>query len=232
MLLFGMALWLGMSQTQAEEPGKDQLESVQSQLNNLDYMPKLLTSCPADIMGKRNTFWRRLTASSHSWSETGCKNNFSVCVNACLSSNNSVACFNMARVFEILDDTTYALAKRQGFALSCALGNASGCTNRGATLRNAEIDEDPFFATNMGDKNLCFARTFSKACSKNDEWGCAMEGQSHRLGEGTPVDLIKARKRLEKACLLSNENKDSDTERAPCRFAKWQMQLIDDHIKQ
>ena len=216
----------------AEDLTEEQLEEAAGQLNSLPYMSDLITACPADIMNQRMTWFRKLTASSLSWSETSCRSNFSGCLKACLKSNNSDACFKVARVFETHDDTQYDLARRQGFALSCALGDANGCTNRGANIRNAYSDEDPFFQAYTGDRNDCLARSFERACATNSEWGCAMAGQSHRLGEGTPVDFDKARKRFEKTCLFSKENENSDTERAPCRFARAQLKLIENRPKE
>lgn len=216
----------------AGELTTEQLQDAESQLNSLPYMPELITACPADIMGERMTWFRRLTASSLSWSENSCRANFQGCLKACLNSHNSEACFKVARVFETFDNDRYDLARRQGFALSCALGNANGCTNRGANIRNAYAEVDPFFEAYTGDKDDCLARSFEQACAKSSEWGCAMAGQAHRLGQGVPVDFEKAFKRLEKACLLSDENKDTASERAPCRFAREQMKLLENRSQE
>ena len=232
-LSLAMAFLIALAgSSRAEELAEQQLQEAARQLDSLPFMADLTKACPADIMGQRMPWYRKLTASRLSWSESRCTDSFPVCLNACLKSNNADACFNVARVFENFDDTRYDLSRRQGFALACALGDANGCTNRGANIRNAYSEEDPFFEAYTGDTDSCLARSFEQACAKDSEWGCAMAGQALRLGEGVPVDLETARQRLEKACLLSNENRDADTERAPCRFAREQMKLIESRLQQ
>ncbi|TRW96000.1 hypothetical protein FNJ84_14235 [Paracoccus sp. M683] len=106
------------------------------------------------------------------------------------------------------------------------MGHPSGCTNRGATIRNVATPIDPISVGDRETALTCIKRTFAIACSAENAWGCAMEGQALRLGEGGPVDKTTARDRLDYACVLSGETEKSDSTLAPCRFAKQQLELL------
>jgi TPR repeat protein len=99
------------------------------------------------------------------------------------------------------------------FAMACALGKASGCTNRAAHMRNAAEEGDPLERLSAKAKDRCQFRSFEIACDKNDPWGCAMLGQAHRNGEGVKKSVALARRSYRKSCRL-------DPEFAACDFSR------------
>ena len=92
------------------------------------------------------------------------------------------------------------------FQRSCILGDASGCTNRAAFLRNANGD-DPKVQS-------CTARTFHQACEAKDAWGCTMYGHAFRNGDAVPRDEARARHYFEMGCALSDSSTDPACEAA------------------
>jgi TPR repeat protein len=99
------------------------------------------------------------------------------------------------------------------FASACALGEAAGCTNRAAHLRNDMDEGDPLQRLSADQLASCHHRSFKIACDKNDAWGCAMLGQSHRYGEGVRRNMGAARRSYRKACDLAPDF-------AACGFAR------------
>ncbi len=189
----------------------------------------LMQTCPADTKGSRTPWLRWLFNVQGPWALNTCSANFDQCLDACTKSSDGTACRAVARVVEANNKETYDLTRRQGYTLACALGNASGCTNRGANLRNAISEIDPYSQTDAAILEDCHTRLFAAACTDGDAWGCAMEGQARRLGEGGPQDIGIAIKRLNKACTISNGAEGQETGAAPCRFAKRQLELIQDN---
>lgn len=84
------------------------------------------------------------------------------------------------------------------FQRACILGDASGCTNRGAFLKVAK-GNDPKFQS-------CTTRTFHRACEAKDPWGCTMYGHAFRYGLGVAPDEVRARHFFEMGCELSDSS--------------------------
>lgn len=99
------------------------------------------------------------------------------------------------------------------FSMACALGKASGCTNRGAHLRNAADEGDPLDSLSQEERDRCQFRSFKIACEKSDNWGCSMLGQAYHTGEGAKKNLSRARRYYKKSCKL-------DPDFAACAFAR------------
>lgn len=168
-------------------------------------------------MGTRSNRWRRFFMNSDDWSPRKCRAQPDICANTCLERAHGAACRSLARLLEMAPE--HRLDSRRAYVLACALGDASGCTNRAAGLRNSPLPQDRYSQRPMTDKAVCLAQSFAASCAAEDAWGCVMEGQALRLGEGVAQDLSAARRRLNKACTQSSETTKSASESAPCRFA-------------
>lgn len=186
----------------------------------VDGIDDVFASCPADIWRKRqaNTLWSNMT--NKDWSETTCNNAFADCVNACVDRRRGDACRQVARVIEVHGMPEGDIDRRKLNALACSLGNPSGCTNRGAEIRNSAIVEDALSQADREVRNICLFRSFDISCSAGDAWGCSMLGQSFRLGEGVQTDRMQAAANYERACALHPGPEEERTEYAPCRFAR------------
>jgi hypothetical protein len=205
----------------ADPPGAAALQQAADRLANVPGIVDLLATCPADAWLSRVDM-----AAGDIWQQGACLSDFDGCLEACVAGNSATACRTTARAIELSDDP-YAmdpaidLSRRQAYALACALGSASGCTNRAAALRNAaQVAPDPLSDLTQGARDLCLYRSFSSACDAGSEWGCAMSGQSYHLGEGTTRDEARARVQLLRACEGSTGVEPEDTAHAPCRFAR------------
>lgn len=212
----------------AQQVSPSDLNRAADQVADVDGINRLMRTCPADTKDTRISGWRTLFNLNGDWSLSSCEADIQTCTDACTSAHNGNACRALARVFESTDIDTYDLARRQSYTLACTLGNASGCTNRGANLRNAISDIDPYSQTAPQTLEACHTRLFAAACADGDAWGCAMEGQAHRLGEGSPIDLETARKRFNKTCAISDGEEGSQTGSAPCRFATRHLEQMDE----
>lgn len=192
-------------------------------------MSALMAACPADIFRQRMPWYRRLIfwREEEDMGAARCRRDIPYCVKSCVEGASAAACFRLARLFEEPETPDFDIASRRAFALSCALGYAGGCTNRGAGIRNAPMPEDPPSEDQSEETMICLRRSFALACDWKNSWGCAMEGQALRLGEGGSVDLERARVRLNRACALSAAPEGKDTARAPCRFARRHLEQID-----
>lgn len=200
-----------------EGPNAAQLSNYAERLAEVDAMDSLMLSCPAEVMGTRISRWRRFLQNGEDWSAGKCRAQPDVCATACLERAHGAACRSLARVLELAPE--HRFDSRRAYTLACALGDASGCTNRAAGLRNSPLPQDHYSQRPMPEKASCLAQSFAASCAAEDAWGCAMQGQALWLGEGVAQDLSAARRRLNKACALSTETTKSASESAPCRFA-------------
>ncbi|MFV0474655.1 MAG: hypothetical protein ACK5MQ_10700 [Pikeienuella sp.] len=212
----------------AEAPEDADLRLIDDRLVAIEGMQDLMRTCPAEIWRTRLTWLNSMLAKLKDWRVSQCEDDLSACVDSCLVSQNGTACFAVARLFEINDAPEFKMASRRAFALACALGEPSGCTNRSAGLKNAPIPSDDLSQNMSEEMEICLYRSFATACDADDAWGCAMEGQALHLGEGTPPDAHRARLRLQRACALSPLPEKRETEFAPCRFARTQLEWLDE----
>lgn len=186
----------------------------------------LMQQCPADIWRSRQSPRQRAFGPRKSWRSDECRDSVAKCAKACTDGLNGSACFAAARVLETDGAAEFRLASRQGFALACALGLAGGCTNSAAYIRTSSLSSDHLSSRRRPDTLSCLRRSFATACEAGHAWGCAMEGQSLRIGEGGPVDLQRARAQLGRACAISARQNGESAVAASCRFAKQQLQML------
>lgn len=167
---------------------------------------KLHAACPADLPRRRA---RRLA--NPALDENACAAAPAGCLAAC-EAGDGAACFHLGRVFQ--EDASHpARVWERLFAAACAGGHAGGCTNRAAGIRNGDYDDDLFARRGKSERESCLRRSFERACRGEDAWGCAMLGQSWRVGEGGPSNRGQARRAYDEACRLAPTF-------AACEFAK------------
>ena len=224
----GFALLVIAGPILADAPSKSELRHAASRIVDVRDIKVLTQTCPADIWRARRTWRHWLFWEGKKWDEVDCRNNISACTTECIDRLNGSACRAIALVLEKYGLPEFDMERRHGYSLACALGNPSGCTNRGATIRNAKTPSDAISHHTTEENLTCLYRTFSIACTALDAWGCAMEGLAHRLGQGTPVDYKKARARYNRTCSLSRGPEKKETGEAPCRFATDQLRLLKD----
>ena len=151
----------------------------------------LLATCPADAWRRRGDLSR-----SPPIDAATCAKAPDTCLADCLEFSSGHACFRLARVMQKSDEA-HPLVGETLYQLACATGEAAGCVNRAAGLRNGDYAGDPY---PKPPRAACQLASFEIGCDADDAWGCAMRGQAHRLGEGTPVDAAAARRDYAKAC--------------------------------
>lgn len=167
---------------------------------------RLHAACPADLPRRRAA-----SPANEALDETACAAAPAGCLAAC-EAGDGRACFKLARVYQE-GKTHPSKVWERLFAAACAGGFAAGCTNRAAGMRNGGYEDDPFRRVGAKRRDACLRRSFARACSGDDVWGCAMLGQSHANGEGGPRSAGEARRAYAKACELA-ENSE------PCSFAR------------
>ena len=203
-------------------PDAAALTAAGTRVAAVDGIDALFAACPADIWRTRQEAPSLLAPTRKVWTERSCQRDFKDCVTACVDRGGGTACRHVARAIEMHGLPDGNLDRRRANALACALGNPAGCTNRGAEIRNSWIEgetlsrrEDQRVA-----RDLCLFRTFDVACAADDAWGCAMSGQTYRLGEGVAVDPDMAAAKYRRACALHQGPEEERSEYAPCRFAR------------
>lgn len=148
-------------------PGAASLAEAGARVLSVEGMDSLFASCPADIWRTRGASLReRLMPGS--WTLRSCLRDFDDCVSACTDRGSGIACRRVARVIEVHGMPDGDLARRRAYALSCALGDPSGCTNRGANIRNAAVVADSASQVGRETRDLCLFRTFEIACAADD----------------------------------------------------------------
>ena len=80
------------------------------------------------------------------------------------------------------------------FQRACLLGEASGCTNRAASMLHAQGSD--------AEALSCTTRSFQKTCEAGDPWGCTMYGSALQQGSGVARDAAAAIEFFERACEL------------------------------
>lgn len=168
--------------------------------------------CPADVFRKEASLGGLLLG-SEAVTRGHCAAHPEECYRTCVGKRSGEHCFRLALAFQENESVVAPRYAQLMFSMACALGKASGCTNRGAHMRNAAEEGDPLDALSQEEKDRCQLRSFKIACGKNDNWGCAMLGQAYRNGEGAKKSLSLARRYYKKSCKL-------DPDFAACAFAR------------
>ncbi|MEF3367041.1 sel1 repeat family protein [Methylocystis sp. 9N] len=167
--------------------------------------------CPADAFGK-SVARRARPPSGESAGSADCATHPEKCYRACVAGGPE-HCFRLALAFQENEDVVAPRYAQRMFSMACALGEAAGCTNRAAHMRNGADEGDPLKALSQPEKDRCQFRSFKIACAKNDNWGCAMLGQAYSEGEGVRKNVKRARRYYLKSCRL-----DADFD--ACAFAR------------
>ena len=173
---------------------------------------RIARACPGDVYGTlvsppERVIGPRQVANDYCAAYPG------ECHRLCTQERSPVHCFRLAQTFEANVPAVSPRYKLALFTFACATGSNGGCANRAAGLRNMVYDDDPLRGLSRRSKETCEFRTFRIACDKGDAWGCAMLGQAHRFGEGTPAAASPARTAYQKSCGI-------DPGFAACTFAK------------
>jgi hypothetical protein len=170
------------------------IEAVTLEMRRDPSVMRNYSVCPANVFGRV-----RGGAPVEGLTEAVCTSEPSRCWTLCTEGRNGTACFRLARVFQEHGPKNDPRSQIL-FAMACARGMASGCTNRAAGVRNAEYDDDPLRKLGKAKREACTARSFYIACERKDSWGCFMYGQAAQNGEGIPRDVALARRSYAKAC--------------------------------
>jgi hypothetical protein len=152
-------------------------------------------ACPASVMPP--------TLTNPPVSDRACAGDaLPACVSAC-EQGTAAACFNAALAVQVpgkADEPSEAL-----FLRACKLGDAGGCTNRGAG----------WMMQHDNHADACVLQTFGRVCEEaGDPWGCTMLGLTLVKGDGVPRDLPRAKRALTAACRTSPTPPDE-----PCAAA-------------
>jgi hypothetical protein len=134
--------------------------------------------------------------------ESACAANPENCWKLCRERRSGSACFGLARVFQDHGEKKVPHSQIL-FTMACAGGYGAGCTNRAAGVRNGDYRDDPIRAQPKQRREACLLRSFQKACTSGDAWGCAMLGQAYRLGEGAPANAARARANYNRSCSIA-----------------------------
>src|SRR5262245_54645676 len=156
-----------------------------------DWLPSL-DKCPADVMPAQET--------KSGYFKGRCENILERCVQNCRA-GDAPDCYAAAQILlRVKKDSSVPQAL---FLRACAMGVASGCTNRAASM---DLEG--------GSHSACAIRTFTVACESGDPWACTTIGLHLIRGTGIAKDLNHARQVLSRSCL-----RYGDTDEA-CRAAK------------
>lgn len=170
-------------------------------------------ACPADAFRKEASLGALLLGESADIDAAYCAKHPSECVSSCTTKRSGEHCYRLALAFQENEATIEPRYAQMLFQMACALGKASGCTNRAAHLRNAASEGDPLTSLDTNAQEKCEFRSFKIACEEDDPWGCAMLGQAFKNGEGARKSLGSAQRSYKKACRLNPDF-------AACAFAK------------
>ncbi|MBO0766167.1 MAG: sel1 repeat family protein [Hyphomicrobiaceae bacterium] len=178
----------------ADDDAKALLDSMQA--TRPDWLPSL-DKCPADVMPAGET--------KSGFYEGRCEGNLKECLSHCQNGDGS-DCYASAVALQKVKNSPVSEAL---FLRACALGVASGCTNRAASMVSGH-DGEP-----------CAIRTFAAACDRLDPWACTMFGFHLVRGIGIGKDHERARQVLSKSC------QHGETDEA-CRAARALMKELGD----
>lgn len=174
--------------------------------------------CPADAYDRFAPFYARWVKPSSEAPDI-CARTPDACYRRCVDGGDSGACFGLGRAFQLRPDEIDNRYAEMLYAMACANGMGSGCTNRASGLRNAPVDGEPLLSLPAKMRDNCEYRSFHIGCVQGDAWSCSMEGQAYELGEGIPTDAAQARALLERSCGISPDF-------VACTFAKDRMRAM------
>lgn len=152
--------------------------SVAATINRDRRLSHMLRQCPADMFGKRRRAASVTRASATA--KASCEDSPGACFRACIQAADGEACLRLAHTFQSHDEVVRPIYAQTLFTLACASGEGSGCTNRGAGIRNRDYPGDLFKQKPERVQESCQYRSFRIACEQDDAWGCAMLGQSYQ----------------------------------------------------
>jgi TPR repeat protein len=199
---------------------KGEGEEVSRRLLTEPIVARAIAICPADAFERERPFWRGLAAPRQP-SERFCALHPADCYSLCVGWANGPACFNLAQAHEHHSlDVADEFDAQRFHALACAMGYSAGCTNRAAGIRNRHYRDDTFRSSPATDKPTCEYRSFLLDCDRRGAWGCAMLGQSYRVGEGVAAQPERARAAFAASCEINPKF-------AACDFAKRQLEIMD-----
>lgn len=199
---------------------KAEAEQVSQRLHADPMVARAVAACPADVFERERPFWRGL-ATPRQPSERTCALHPADCYDLCTKWANGPACFNLAQAYEHHSlDVTNEFDGQRFHALACAMGYPAGCTNRAAGIRNRHYRDDIYRSAMSTERGVCEYRSFLLDCDRRGAWGCAMLGQSYRIGEGVAVQPLKARAAFGASCEINPKF-------AACDFAKRQLEIMD-----
>lgn len=196
-------------------------EEAQRAMDGEEAFETAYRTCPADLFRTERPFWSYFVE-DRSVDMAVCEADAMTCYLRCTGARSGAACFALARAFQESDGDGGPEYSQKLFGHSCAIGYRAGCTNRGAGIRNGDYESDPFREVDGEATDSCLFRSFEIACGQADAWGCAMLGQSYRLGEGVPADDAEASRHYRRSCEI---NPDFDA----CRFARRGLESIEGH---
>jgi len=215
-LTIGIAALLGVGTAVADvKNGSFDADGARRATGEMDRDKTLQSSahaCPADVFRKEASLGGLLLG-DEAVTRDHCAARPEECYQACLGKRSGEHCFRLALALQENESVIAPRYAQLMFAMACALGKTSGCTNRAAHMRNAAEEGDPLESLSAKANERCQFRSFKIACDKNDHWGCAMLGQAYRNGEGVKKSVALARRTYRKSCRL-------DPEFAACEFSR------------
>ncbi len=193
------------------------LRNVATKVNETEKFNTYFTQCPAASFGKEKSIITTAVKSlmgEDDLDQNLCSLAPELCMSMCLDGDDN-GCLSLAQALEGVgtDKQIGVMPGRKAYALACATGSASGCTNRGGGLLNYPTEADPLSQGEDFKRHSCTFALFKLGCDQNDEWGCSMLGQAFGLGQGVAQDKALAKQSLQKACVL-------DAESEACNYAK------------
>lgn len=139
-----------------------------------------LSQCPVDAMT-----WRRPVPVGRNLCPSIGDD---ACLRKCVS-GDAASCYWLAQSVQEKAEKPVSEAL---FQRACALGIASGCTNRAAGMLIAARDDPSVLA--------CTYRSFERTCALGDAWGCTMQALQLARGLGVEADSKEALRVLQGAC--------------------------------
>ena len=160
-------------------------------------------ACPADVFRKDATLGAPPLGDNADVTAAHCAKHPFECYAACTTKRSGEHCYRLALALQEQEKTIQPRYAQMMFQMACALGEASGCTNRASHLRNAASEGDPLTRLEPQAQDICEFRSFSVACERDDPWGCTMLGQAYKNGEGVRKSFAAARRFYMKSCRLN-----------------------------
>ncbi len=193
------------------------LKSVAKKVDGHEKFNTYFNQCPAKHFGKEQsliTNVMNVVLGAEELDQHLCSLSPELCLSICLDGDANV-CLSLAQALEGAGthEEIGTTPGRKTYALACATGSASGCTNRGGGLLNYPSEADPLSQNLKSNGYACTFELFKTGCEHNDAWGCAMLGEAYGRGQGAEKNLSVSKQKLTKACVL-------DAEDEACSYAK------------